>query len=340
MTRFSICLPVRNGMPYVKDCVKHILDQSFKDFELHILDNHSTDGTAEWLKTLNDPRIRLSISDHTLTIVESWARIKYLPKNEFVTLIGHDDIFDKGFLHAILDLISQHPDAALYQTGARLIDSNGRTIRSCRPIPAYETAAGYLCARFAFDRDIFGTGYVMRSADYDRLGGIPPFERLFFSDDALWLSIMLGSYKVCDPTEYCAVRIHPGSESASQPAAWRSILKGLKQFVAFLNSYAADDAEVRSIIDNSLPEFLLSYHRNAAIFALVESSQAKMRISPDVIAQIEASAAWCAPSTAGRLWLSPKTAFLRALNASPARILIPSLWSLYYQFKNNVRRAK
>ncbi len=60
MTRFSICLPVRNGMPYVKDCVQHILQQTCGDFELLILDNQSTDGTAEWLRSLTDPRISMS----------------------------------------------------------------------------------------------------------------------------------------------------------------------------------------------------------------------------------------------------------------------------------------
>lgn len=334
MTCFSICLPVRNGMPYVKECVQHILDQSYGNFELHVLDNQSTDGTTEWLKTLTDSRIRPSFSEQSLTIAESWARIKHLPKKEFVTLIGHDDILDKGFLQAISDLIAKHPDAALYQTGARLIDSDGRTIRACRPVPARETAAGYLGARFAFERDIFGTGYVMRSADYERLGGIPAFEKLFFADDALWLSLVRGSYKVCDPAEHFAVRIHSGSESASLPSAWRSILTGLDQFTDFLRRYVADDAEARAIVDGRGPDFLLSYHRNATIFALVEASQAGRRIAPDVVAQIEASLAHCAPSAAGRLWQSPKVGVLRVLNTSPARALIPVLWKWYYQLKN------
>lgn len=337
MTRFSVCLPVRNGMPYLMDCVQSILDQSFPDFELHILDNQSTDGTTEWLKTLTDPRIRLSFSYRTLTIVESWARIKYLPKHEFVTLIGHDDILGKDFLQAISGLIDQHPDAALYQTGARLIDSDGGTIRSCRPVPTRETAASYLRARFGFERDIFGTGYVMRSADYERLGGIPPFERLFFADDALWLSLMRVSYKVCDPVEHFAVRIHPGSESASLPSAWRSILTGLDQFANFLLSYVSDDAEARAIVEGQGPNFLLAYHRNAMIFALVEASQAGRRIAPDVVAHIEDSLARCAPSVAGRLWQSPKVGVLRTLNASPVRGLIPVLWKLYCQLKNMAR---
>lgn len=337
MTRFSICLPVRNGWPYVQDCVQSILAQTCGDFELHVLDNQSTDGTDVWVKSLDDPRIHLSRSDRPLSIVESWARIKALPKREFVTLIGHDDILDPGFLEAISRLIEQHPDAALYQTGARLIDSQGRTIRACQPVPARETAADYLQARFSFQRDVFGTGFVMRSADYDRLGGIPAFEKLFFADDALWLSLLRDSFKVCDPAEHFAVRIHPGSESASLPSAWRSILLGLSQFTLFLQEYVRNDAPARAVYEDLGPGFFCVYHRNASIFALVEASHAGHRITADAVQQIEASLATCAPQAAGQLWRSPKVFMLRALNASPARGLIPVLWKLYYQFKNRAR---
>lgn len=337
MTRFTICLPVRNGWPYVQECVQSILAQTCGDFELLVLDNHSTDRTVDWLKTLDDPRIRLSYSDRSLSIVESWARIKSLPKREFVTLIGHDDILDPGFLQAISRLIDQHPEAALYQTGARLIDSDGRTIRACRSVPPRETAAEYLQARFSFQRDIFGTGFVMRSADYDRLGGIPAFEKLFFADDALWLSLLRGSCKVCDPDEHFAVRIHPGSESASLPSAWRSILLGLSQFTAFLQDYVRSDATARAVCEAQGPDFFLAYHRNAGIFALVEASLAGRTIANEVVEQIESSLAACAPQLARQLWKSPKIGVLRALNASPTRGLIPVLWNLYYRLKNRAR---
>src|SRR5438105_14232461 len=98
-----------------------------------------------------------------------------------MTLIGHDDKLDPGFLEAINSLIDRKPDAKLYQAGTRLIDSKGEKIRGCKPVPERETPAQYLEGRLTYQRDITGTGVVMRSADYDRVGGIPHFERLFFA---------------------------------------------------------------------------------------------------------------------------------------------------------------
>ncbi len=334
MTKFSIFLPVRNGWPYVRECVESILGQSYPNFELVVLDNQSTDGTLPWLQGLTDERVRVLTSSSSLSIVDSWARIKGVEKQEFMTLIGHDDILGPEFLMTIKGLIERYPNAALYQTGSRLINSEGNTIRSCRPVPERETAVEYLAARFAFNRDIFGTGYVMRSLEYERLGGIPPFERLFFADDALWLSMMRCSYKISDPAEHFAVRVHSRSESASLPSVWSSILKGLNQFTEFLHDYIKEDAEVRAITETHEPAFLLTYHRNVLIYALVEACAAGRIIDSEVTKSIELSLASSAPSVAGDLHTSPKVRIIEMLNASPLRAVIPLLWHFYYKMKN------
>ena len=264
--------------------------------------------------------------------MDSWARILGVEKREFMTLIGHDDLLDRGFLEAVKKLIDAHPGAGLYQTAARLIDSDGRKIRSCRPSPEREMAAEYLTARFKFDRDVFGTGYVMRSADYDRVGGIPGFEKLFFADDALWLSMMKGSYKAADPTELFSVRIHPKSESASLPSAWSAILTGLRQFSRFLASY--EDAPSQSVVNSLGAGFQLTYHRNAYIFALIEACQVGRKVAPEKRQRIESSLASCAPQASGQLRGSAKVKVIEALNASPARALVPLLWRAYYRLKS------
>jgi len=331
--QFSIFLPVRNGWPYVQECVESILRQSYPHFELNVLDNQSSDNTLIWLRGIRDPRVRIWTSLTALSIEQSWARVKNMGKREFMTLIGHDDILDEGYLSAICALIERHPDSALYQTGSRLINSAGRKIRSCRAVPEREDAAQYLRARFTFERDVFGTGYVMRSSDYDRVGGIPPFEKLFFADDALWLSLMRGSYKACDAAELFGVRIHPKSESASLPSAWSSILKSLSQFAQFLQGYVAEDEACSAVAASLEPSFLLAYHRNAYIYALIEACQAGRPIVPAVVQQISSSLEQAAPSVSGDLRRSVKIALLEALNASPLRSLVPVLWRMYYRLK-------
>lgn len=331
MRKYSIVLPVRNGWPYVQECVESILAQSFPDFDLVVLDNQSTDGTVEWLKTKSDDRIRLYGSRTALSIVESWGRIKDVVKHEYMTIIGHDDVLDPDFLATIDSLVERHPDSALYLTGSRFINAKGNKIRTCKPVPALETAAQYLEARFKYERDISASGYVMRSADYDRIGGIPRFEKLYFSDDALWLSLMSGSNKVTEPSEHLSIRIHEKSESASVPSLWPLILLGLNQFGEFLRNF--DDPESRTVCAAHMGQFMAAYHRNIYIYALIEACKMNRKIDRAVTEKIQNSLAKNAPSMAGRLRRSAKVAAIEALNAGPTRVLVPYLWDVYYGLK-------
>jgi glycosyltransferase involved in cell wall biosynthesis len=330
LTKFSIILAVRNGWPYVQECVESVLAQSYRDFDLIVLDNQSTDNTVRWLQSQSDSRIRLYHSSAPLSIVESWARAKDVAKNEYMTLIGHDDTLDPGFLEAIKGLIDRFPDAKLYQAGFRFINSTGEKIRSCKPVPVRETPAQYLQGRFSRERDVTGTGIVMRSAEFDRLGGLPRFERLFFADDALWLSLMEGGYKAYDPADLYSVRMHPKKESTTKPSAWPSLLRGLNQFSDFLHGYAGGDA-AREVMEKDAPRFMLKYHQNLYILALVEACQAGRRIEPAVTGQIKASLIKCAPA-AGLLRGSRAVAAIEALNASPLRGTVPALWNAYHRF--------
>ncbi len=246
-----------------------------------------------------------------------------------MTLFAHDDVFDPGFLAAIARLIEQHPKAGLWQTGARLSNSDGRRIRACREVAVREVPADYLTARFEVRRDVFASGYVMRSADYHRVGGIPRFEHLFWADDALWLSLMAGTYKAYDPAELLSVRVHSKSESNAMPSKGR--LTGLRQFMAFLREYQKHEPGVVKTIEEAGARFLLNYYRNIYIFALVEASQRGVRIDPLETERIISALEEVAPGTRDRFGGSFKVRAVEALNASVLRRTVPHLWNAYYR---------
>ncbi len=60
----SVILPVYNAQPYLQKAVDSILAQTFTDFELLIIDDGSTDGSLELLKSLHDERIQLFARAH------------------------------------------------------------------------------------------------------------------------------------------------------------------------------------------------------------------------------------------------------------------------------------
>ncbi|EOR92915.1 Glycosyl transferase, family 2 [Arcticibacter svalbardensis MN12-7] len=65
----SILTPVWNGLPYIKECIESVLIQDFTDWELLVSDNGSTDGTRDYLDSLNDPRIRIFKQEENVGIM-------------------------------------------------------------------------------------------------------------------------------------------------------------------------------------------------------------------------------------------------------------------------------
>ena len=56
--KFSIIVPAYNVAQYIEECIESILNQSYSNFELIIIDDASTDGTSKIINTFNDNRIK------------------------------------------------------------------------------------------------------------------------------------------------------------------------------------------------------------------------------------------------------------------------------------------
>jgi glycosyltransferase involved in cell wall biosynthesis len=251
--RFSFILPVKNGGEYIKECVRSILAQTLQDFNLIILENKSTDGTAEWLQTLSDRRIIIIPSETSLSIEENWARIVNIPKNELITITGHDDLFDPDYLQVINDLIIQYPDASLYQTHFRFVDAKGNVIRKCFPVKEIQYASEFLSSFLQRKIDINGTGFMIRSKDYDKLGGIPNYPSLLFADFELWINATELSFKATSIKECFCFRLHQSTTTISSDIKMQS---AFAQFMAFLQTLKNRGHEFDKVIKQHAIEFI------------------------------------------------------------------------------------
>lgn len=254
--KYSIILPVRNGGKHFKECVRSILSQSYRNFNLHILDNYSTDGSSEWVISLKDDRIILIYSKESLTIEESWKRIVSINKNEFITLIGHDDLLHKNYLAVMDQLISTYPDAKLYQTHFNIIDENGNEVRKCKPMKEREDASQFLESLLSNNFDVFGTGYMMRSKDYDEVGGIPLYSNLLFADFELWIQLTRLSYKATSLQECFSYRLH---QSATKSSPDVKMHEAFSRFIHYLKKIKEEDSNLNEVIRQYGITFLYKY---------------------------------------------------------------------------------
>lgn len=253
MAKYSIILPVRNGGHYVKECVASILAQTLQDFHLHVLDNCSMDGTFEWLRGLDDHRISLYPAAGPLGIEANWGRIVDIPKNEFITLIGHDDILDPNYLSVMDDLIKRHPQASLYQAHFRYIDAAGNTLRRCKPMDEIQSPSEFLAFFLEGLIDTMGTGFMMRAADYDALGGIPPYPNLLFADFELFINLTLKSYKATACEECFAFRLHQSMTTTSPDVKMQ---RAFGEFIGYLQELKPVDGRMNEMIERYAMRFI------------------------------------------------------------------------------------
>jgi len=255
--RYSIVLPVRNGGEYVKECVNSILSQTVPGFNLLVLDNNSSDGTLEWIRSIGDPRIKTFPSNQSLTITENWARIVKLDKNEFITLIGHDDVLKPDYLAIMDELIRKHPKASLYQTHFEYIDQSGKLIRNCLPMDEIQKGHEFLAAHMTHTMDSMGSGYMMRAADYDRMGGIPTnYPNLLFADYELWTRLSLISYKATSPKSGFLYRVHQSLSRTTSAVLYQDAFISYVDFIADLMK---TNENVRTVVEKYGNTLLLFY---------------------------------------------------------------------------------
>jgi glycosyltransferase involved in cell wall biosynthesis len=260
--KYSIILPVRNGGEYVKECVTSILSQTLSDFSLSVLDNSSTDGTPEWIASLNDPRITIYPSAKSLSIEENWNRIISIPKNEFITLIGHDDILNSNYLEVMDRLILKHPAASLYQAHFRYIDSKGGMIRVCKPMDEVQSTSEFIAFFLSNIIDTMGTGFMMRAKDYDEIGGIPPrYPNLLFADFELFINLSAKGYKATASEETFAFRLHQSTTTTSPDIKFQ---RAYSEFINYLVTLKTRDVAFDTMIRRYAPGFIKSYCKGLA----------------------------------------------------------------------------
>ena len=128
--RVSLGLPVYNGEKYLAEAIDSILAQDFRDFELLIVDNASTDRTAEICQAYAaaDNRIRYYRNEHNLGAFGNFNRAFELRSGEFFKWCASDDKISPNFIGACVAALDADPDAVLAYSTTESIDENGNAI--------------------------------------------------------------------------------------------------------------------------------------------------------------------------------------------------------------------
>lgn len=125
MARVTVLMSVYNGDRYLLESIESILNQTFQDFELLIINDGSTDKTREIILSLNDSRIRLVDNEQNIGLTRSLNKGLRLAKGEFVARQDADDLSAPDRLQQQVDFLDKHSEIALLGTWHQEIDADG-----------------------------------------------------------------------------------------------------------------------------------------------------------------------------------------------------------------------
>lgn len=124
MPKVSVVMPVYNCVAYIKQSVESILAQTFTDFEFFIIDDHSTDGTYEYLQTLTDARIQLIRKPQNSGYTVSLNMGLDMAKGEYVARMDGDDIALPERFAKQVSFMDNRKDVAVCGTCYRILGTD------------------------------------------------------------------------------------------------------------------------------------------------------------------------------------------------------------------------
>lgn len=161
----SVVLPVYNCSRYVATAIESILGQTFGDFELIILDDGSTDRTAQIVRQYTDRRI-LHVTQSNRGLAQTLNRGIELARGKYIARHDGDDISLPDRLIRQVEYLEAHPDCGLLGTWSVIWENEKETPRGHH----HPCDNGELQLRMLFDTFLVHSSVMMRRAALDISG--------------------------------------------------------------------------------------------------------------------------------------------------------------------------
>ena len=114
MSTVSVLVPTYNNAHFLDETIQSVLNQTFTDFELIIVDNQSTDNTdAVVAPYLRDPRVQYYKNDTNIGMVGNWNQCLAYAQGTYIKFLCSDDKFHPQLLEKFVAVMEAHPQVAI-----------------------------------------------------------------------------------------------------------------------------------------------------------------------------------------------------------------------------------
>lgn len=124
MPKVTVLMPVYNAGKFLREAIDSILNQTFKDFEFLIINDGSTDKTAQILQSYHDPRIKIVDNKVNIGLTRSLNKGLKIAKGKYIARMDADDISLPDRLEKQLPILEEDENIGLISSRITLIDEN------------------------------------------------------------------------------------------------------------------------------------------------------------------------------------------------------------------------
>jgi GT2 family glycosyltransferase len=202
----TVLLAVHNGGAYLREAVASVLGQTYRDFELLVVDDASTDGSPELVESFGDPRVRVLRLERNVGQVPALNLGLREARGEIVVRQDADDVFRPRLIEVLLGALEREPQVGLVGSWTDLIDTRGNALGRIegairdRPEYVYWTLRQYVL--IAHSGAAYRRDPVLELGGYDETMG--PAE-----DKDLWRRLLLAGWDArIVPEALLAYRVH------------------------------------------------------------------------------------------------------------------------------------
>lgn len=126
MTKVSVVIPAYNSLAYLPETIDNVLQQTYPDFEVVVVNDGSTDNTAQWVSQIKDPRVRL-ISQENLGLAGARNTGIREAKGEYLAFLDADDLWDRRKLAEQAKILDTYPEVGVVCTWVTYVNEQGKS---------------------------------------------------------------------------------------------------------------------------------------------------------------------------------------------------------------------
>ena len=218
----SILMPVYNTAPYLKEAMDSILSQTFKDFELIVLNDCSPDNADEILDMYNDPRIVRYKGERNMGLSNVLNAGMDMARGKYIARMDSDDISLPNRLEVQVKYMEEHPDIDLCSCGMKMFGAKDDIwVRDSDPEKVKVTALLF--------SPILHASSIWKKESFDKYGLRFRQEMVPAEDYDMWCRALSKGLKLVNlPNVLYRYRIHP-SQATTQTEKSRLKCREIQQ---------------------------------------------------------------------------------------------------------------